>query len=211
MTIFCKHCRYLALAIWLGAALSVAAADVAPAEEAGGAGLGAPQQTGEATLAPASGSVPAQPQPAERPGFLNDVQHWWQQSFGDFKAKMKAARRQFDGFNNKQNATAKDAAAATAAAVKDAAQAAKDVATTVVRLPNTRVVELHDLCKLAANGAPDCGAAATDACRRKGFSTGQPIDVRSSQQCPAAVLLSGRPPAEGECPQETVVLRVICQ
>jgi hypothetical protein len=211
MMIFGRHCRCLALAIWLGAALSVTSARVAPAEEAGGAGLGAPQQAGEGPAAPAAGSVPAQPQPAQRQGLLHDVQHWWQQSFGDFKAKMEAARRQFDNFHTNQSTSAKDAAAATEAAVKDAAQAAKDVATTVVRLPNTRLVELRDRCELAGNGAPDCAAAATDACRRKGFSTGQPVDVRSSQKCPAAVMLSGRTPAEGECPEETFVLRAICQ
>jgi hypothetical protein len=211
MMILGKRCRYLVLAIWLGAAMSITAAGVVLAEDAGGAGPAAPQQVDETPAAPAAGAVPAQPRPEGRWGFLNDVQHWWQQSFGDFNAKAKAARQQFDDFNIKQKATAKDAAAATEAAVKGAAQAATDVATTVVRLPNTRVVELHDLCKLAANGAPDCGAAAADACRHRGFSTGQPIDVRSSQQCPAAVLLSGRTPAEGECPEETVVLRAICQ
>jgi len=145
--------------------------------------------------------LPAQP-PSDQPGLLPAFGRWWHDAFGDWGAKFDRA---------KQNQVAKDAADATGEAIKNAAAATKDAATAIVRLPGTRVVEVSEPCAVAGNGAPDCQVAATGACRKKGFNSGQPIDVRTSQECPAAVLMSGKPPAEGECPNETVVLRVICQ
>ena len=157
------------------------------------------------------GLLPAQPPAVEEPGFLHQLGRWWGQSIGDFTAKMKDAQHKLGDINKQQNQAAKDAAAATQEVMKNAAEATKDAAASVVRLPSTRVLELSDRCQLAPNGAPDCQAAAVNACRSKGFNTGRPIDVRTSQECPARVLLSGRAPAEGECPDETVLLRAICQ
>jgi hypothetical protein len=95
--------------------------------------------------------------------------------------------------------------------MKSAVDASKDAASAIVRLPNTRVVEVRERCETAPNGAPDCPAAAASACRAKGFNSGRPLDVRSSEACPPAIVLLGRTPVEGECPVETVVLRAVCQ
>jgi hypothetical protein len=203
-------------AMWLlAAALSAAPARSGGADDANSPATGTAQQAPEKPAASASEAFPAQPPSVDKRGFFNDVGTWWNQSVANFGATMKAAKDKLEDINKKQNDTAKDvakdAATATQDALKDAAQATKDAATAVVRLPNTRVLELHDRCALAANGAPDCAAAATSACRQKGFNSGQPIDVRTSQECPATVVLSGRTPGEGECPDETVVLRAICQ
>jgi hypothetical protein len=81
----------------------------------------------------------------------------------------------------------------------------------VVKLPTTRVFEMHERCQKAGNGAPDCQATATSVCRAKGFSAGQPLDVSTSQECPARVMLSGRAPVEGECPDVTMIMRAVCQ
>jgi hypothetical protein len=94
---------------------------------------------------------------------------------------------------------------------KDAATTAKDAAETVVRLPATRIVTARQRCAPAANGAPDCQAAANAACRSKGFGSGRSVDIESAQKCPAHVWLSRRAPAEGECALETFVTRAVCQ
>jgi len=161
--------------------------------------------------APASATLPAQPAPVNKPGFLHQLEVWFNDGFADFNAKMKNAKDQIDNYNKQQDKAAKDASAATEQALKDAAQATKDAATAVVKLPVTRVFEVHDRCPVAGNGAPDCQTAATATCRAKGFETGQPLDVSTSQECPARVMLSGRPPVEGECKDVTMILRAVCR
>jgi len=219
MTASGKSRYFWAVAIvWLlAASLSVTAVGIAiaddsqPAAAGSGAGAGAAQQAPATPEPAARGLFPAQPPVVERPGFLHQLGVWWNDGFGNFDAKMKDARQKLDDLNNKQSQAAKDASAATQEALKNAAQATKDAATAVVRLPSTRLFELRDRCQVAANGARDCQTAATNACRSKGFDTGQPLGVSTSQECPARVLMSGRPPAEGECRDETFILGVVCQ
>jgi hypothetical protein len=161
--------------------------------------------------APAPGTFPAQQSPANKPGFLHQLEVWWSDSFGDFNAKMKSAKDKLDDYNKQQDKAAKETSAATEQALKDAAQVTKDAATAVVKLPITRVFEFHDRCQVAGNGAPDCQTTATNACRAKGFDSGQPLDISTSQECPARVMLSGRPPVEGECKDVTFILRAVCR
>ena len=170
-----------------------------------------PAGAGAVQPAPAPGSLPAPPSPANKPGFLHQLEVWWHDSFGDFDAKMKSAKDKLDDYNKQQNQAAKETSAATQQALKDAAQATKDAATAVVKLPITRVFEFHERCQTAGNGAPDCQTTATNACRTKGFDSGQPLDISTSQECPARVMLSGRPPVEGECKDITVILRAACR
>jgi len=199
---------FWAAAIAVPIAVALAAATVGPAGADDGqtpAGAGAVQP------APAPASLPASPSPANKPGFLHQLEVWWHDSFGDFDAKMKSAKDKLDDYNKQQNQAAKETSAATEQALKDAAQATKDAATAVVKLPITRVFEFHDRCQVAGNGAPDCQTTATNACRTKGFDSGQPLDISTSQECPARVMLSGRSPVEGECKDVTVILRAVCR
>ena len=193
--------------MWLlAASLSAAAAGIAIAGDgqapaADTAAGNVVQQAPENPAPPAlSRSFPGQPPPVNKPGFLHELGRWWDD-----------ARSKFEDFKKKSDDAAKDAAAATQDAMKNAAEASRDAATAIVRLPNTRVIEVRERCQAAPNGAPDCQAAATNACRGKGFNIGKPVDVRSSENCPPAVLQSGQRPAEGECPVETVVLLAACQ
>jgi hypothetical protein len=191
-----RYLRVTAIALPLAVVLWAAAAGEVHADD---------------SQAPAAAASPAQPPPTNKPGFLHQLGVWWNDSFGDIDAKMKAARDKISDYNKQQDQAAKDASAATQQALKDAAQVTKDAATAVVKLPITRVIEFHDRCKVAGNGAPDCQTTATESCRKKGFTGGQPLDVSTSQECPARVMLSGRPPVEGECHDVTVVLRAACQ
>ena len=205
-----KSRLFWAAAIAVPIAVALAAATIGPAGADDGqtpAGAGAVQQT----PAPAPGSFPAQAPPHNKPGFLHQLEVWWHDSFGDFNAKMTSAKDKLDDYNKQQNQAAKETSAATEQALKDAAQATKEAATAVVKLPVTRVFELNDRCQVAGNGAPDCQTTATNACRAKGFDSGQPLDISTSQECPARVTLSGRPPVEGECKDVTVILRAVCR
>jgi hypothetical protein len=151
-----------------------------------------PAQSVPATPAPApqaKGLFPAQPPPADKPGFIYAFGRWWDSTHGG----------------------ADGAAQATQDALNKAAEATKSAAAAIMRLPAARFIEVHERCGLAPNGAPDCRSAATVACRAKGFNAGSPVNVQSSENCPPAVWMSGRQPAAGECPQETVVLMAACQ
>jgi len=197
-----------ALAVPIAVALAAATVGTARADDGQApAGAGAVLQA----PVPAPGSLPAQPQPANKPGFLHQLEVWWNDSFGDFDAKMKSAKDKLDDYNKQQNQAAKETSTATEQALKDAAQVTKDAATAVVKLPTTRMFEFHERCQVAGNGAPDCQATATSACRTKGFDSGQPLDISTSQECPARVMLSGRPPVEGECKDVTFILRAVCR
>lgn len=194
----------LAAALWAGVAgPGMAVAEDAQSPQGAAAAPASPAAPAAQPAAPQAGtSFPAQPPAVNRPGFLHQLGVWWHDGFADFNAKMKSAKDKFDAFN-------KDPA--TQDALKNASQATKDAATAIVHLPSTRLFELHDRCPLAGNGAPDCDMAATNACRGKGFATGKPVDVSTSQECPARVVLSGQSPVAGECHDETVILRVVCQ
>ena len=208
LRVFWQSFSAAAIVMPIAVALSAAVIGSAGADDGQApAGAGAVQQA----PVPAPGTFPAQPPPANQPGFLHQLEAWWHDGFADFNTKMKNAKDQFDNYNRQQDKAAKDASAATEQILKDAAQATKDATTAVVKLPVTRVFEFHDRCQVAGNGAPDCQTTATASCRAKGFESGQPLDVSTSQECPARVVLSGRPPVEGECKDVTVVLRAVCR
>ena len=112
-----------------------------------------------------------------------------------------------DDFNKKSAEAARDAATATQQAMKNAADA-------VVKSATSKVIEIHETCAIAGNGAADCASAAINACKSKGFSDGQPLDVRTAEKCNASLWLQGQGQqrlAAAECPVETVVLRAACQ
>jgi len=218
--------------VWLLAlALSASAAGISFAED-GQAPAGGAATAQQAPDKPAPVAA-AQPASAGKPGPLQNVGRWLDESMAGLRAKMKDAGSRFWDFNKKSNDAVKGAttatqdamkttaaatqqamrstAEATQEAMKTTAEASKDAATAIIRLPNTRVVEVRERCMAAPNGAPDCQAAAAEACRGKGFSAGQPVDVRSGEKCPPGTLLSGQEPAENVCQHESVVTRVVCQ
>jgi hypothetical protein len=150
---------------------------------------------------PPSAALPA-PAPEKR-GLFDDLARWWQNSTADFNAKLKEQQSKLDDFNKKSADAAKDAAAATQQAMKNAADA-------VARLPTAKVIEIQAPCAIAGNGSADCASAAANACKGKGFVDGQPLDVRTAEKCTASLWLQGqKQPAD--CAVETVVLRAACQ
>jgi hypothetical protein len=146
--------------------------------------------------------APALPEPpAEKRGFLNGFGKWWDQSVADWNAKMKEQKTKLDEINKQSADAAKDAAAATQQAMKNAADA----------LRPSHVIEIQQTCPVAGNGAADCATAATNVCKTKGFNSGQPLDVRTAEKCADSLWVSGQTPTTADCPVETVLLRAACQ
>src|SRR5262249_59701252 len=81
----------------------------------------------------------------------------------------------------------------------------------VMGVRNARFVTVREGGGAAKNGSPDCQAAASGACRGKGFQTGKSVDTQSEHKCPAQVLLKGRALNDAECPTEIFVTRAVCQ
>jgi len=130
------------------------------------------------------------------------------------KDAAKNAAATGDAMKNAVEATKGAAATATGAAtdaMKGAVEATKNAATAIVRLPNTRMVELRETCARAPNGGADCAAAAANGCRAKGFSGGNPLDTRTAEKCdPKPSAQPGQMPGV-RCASETVVIRAVCQ
>jgi hypothetical protein len=114
-----------------------------------------------------------------------------------------------DAIKNAVDVT-KGAANAATDAMKNAVDATKDAAAALARLPNTRVVDVHETCARAPNGAHDCAAAAATGCRGKGFKDGKPLDVRTAEKCEPKPLQPGQTPGM-QCGTEAVVIRAVCQ
>jgi len=160
----------------------------------------------------AAATAPPSPSPAaDKPGFLHELGSWWNGSIAYFSAKLNDARGKVEDLGKTSKEAAKGAATATQEAVKNAVDASKDAAGVVVRLPNTRLIEMRERCDKAPNGAPDCAAAAANGCRAKGFTGGTSLDVTTAVTCPTPAELARQKPAQIECPVETVVTRAVCQ
>jgi hypothetical protein len=86
-----------------------------------------------------------------------------------------------------------------------------DAADALSRWTKSPGVKGRAACPVAANGAPDCKAAADKLCQSKGFKEGKSLDVDTTRNCSARALLSGRKPEESECRTETYVTRAVCQ
>ena len=184
------------------------ASSAAPATP-GGPQPSAPQDAPQLALPPQPPppNAAAPQAPAEKRGFFDDVSRWWHDSVADFNTKLKEQQSKIDDFNKKSAEAAKDAATATQQAMKSAADA-------MVKSATSKVIEIHEPCTVAGNGAADCASAAVNACKGKGFSDGQPLDVRTAEKCNASLWLQGQGQqrsAAAECPVETVVLRAACQ
>jgi hypothetical protein len=144
---------------------------------------------------PGEGAPPAaaEPNSPPRPGFVDAIGRWLDDGTTKFRTDLQGAQQTFDQLTDQTRDAAKDATGA------------------VMAWPNVRIVPVRERCAVSAGGGPDCQAAATAACRGKGFGTGNSLDTQSEQKCPAQVLLRGRAASDAECLTETFVTRALCQ
>lgn len=66
-------------------------------------------------------------------------------------------------------------------------------------------------CPLAANGTPDCKAAADKLCQGKGYKEGKSLNTDAAESCSAKVLIPGRQRKPGDCRTDTYVTSALCQ
>lgn len=137
--------------------------------------------------------------PKGETGLFESVGRWFEEQSQKISSTFKDAGKKVESFGHEAGVAA-----------KTTVEGAKDAAGAVARLPAARVVDGHEKCKNAPNGAPDCVAAATAMCRAKGFESGKSADMTTADVCPAQVYLSGRSSGPG-CHTETFVSRALCQ
>jgi hypothetical protein len=142
---------------------------------------------------PSAGLAQDQAAPERKPGFLEAVGRWFDESVTGMGKSIESTWRGVGGVGN------------------TAGNAAKDTADALGRLGSTRVVNGRERCAIAPNGAPDCRVAAEAMCKANGFRTGSSVDYETAENCPAQAFLGGRKPAPGECPIEHVVTKAMCQ
>ncbi|MBS0534233.1 MAG: hypothetical protein JSR72_09265 [Proteobacteria bacterium] len=139
-----------------------------------------------------------QPQQSE-PGVLESLGRWLDRQSENLSSSFKDAGKGVQNFGREAGVAA-----------QSTVEGAKDAAGAMVRIPAARVVTGHQVCKVAANGAPDCVAAANAMCKARGFDGGTSADMTTADVCPAKVYLSGRNSGP-ECRTETFVSRAFCQ
>lgn len=139
------------------------------------------------------------PPKAEEPGFFHSIGRWFGEQADNLGSSIKDAGKKVQSFSHEAGVAA-----------KSTVEGAKDAAGAVVRMPSARMATGHEKCQSAPNGAPDCVAAATAICKKKGFDSGKSMDMTTAENCPAQVLMSGRTTGP-ECRTETFVSRALCQ
>ena len=153
-----------------------------------------PQAAPEAQPAP-----PAQP--PKKDGFFDALGKWWDQSAADFDANLKKMKSDIDAANERNAKALREATQGAATATKEATDA-------LTKLSTSRIVEGKERCTLAPNGSPDCGPAAEQICKAKGYKTGQSANIESARKCSARALITRN---EQDCTNETIVTRAACQ
>ena len=136
---------------------------------------------------------------AEEPGFFAAIGRWFDRQAENINSSFKKAGKGIENFGHEAGVAA-----------RTTVDSAKGAADAVASLPKTRVVTGHARCQIAANGAPDCLAAAADVCKTAGFRSGKSLDMTTAEICPPKVYLAGRNSGP-ECHTETFVSRALCQ
>lgn len=97
-------------------------------------------------------------------------------------------------------------------AVKTAGDAAFTAAMNVSRLRRAGLADGRERCATAANGAPDCAAAARAMCEAKGYGSGRSVDSVAMEICPPQYRrMTRREVPQGVCAREYVVTRAWCE
>jgi hypothetical protein len=156
-----------------------------------------------AWCAGASAQQPAAPtaemRPAEQENLFGRFGRWLNESISGVASGLKDAGARLGDVGGRATEVA-----------KGPADAAKEAAGTIARIPNTAVVSGRAHCVRAENGGPDCTAATVALCRSKGYATGRPIEVISAHKCSPERLAAGAS-LRDVCRPESYVTRAICQ
>ncbi|MBN8937552.1 MAG: hypothetical protein J0I13_15015 [Rhizobiales bacterium] len=137
-----------------------------------------------------------------KPGLFEAIGRWVDRGVTDFRDHMRGAKRQMDDLNGEAAANSKDFGS-------KAAEAGKNAADAMTKLPTARMIDGRERCAIAPNGAPDCLAAAEALCRKHGYASGKSMDFTSAEECPVKTLLGQQ--SRQECKTVTFISRAMCQ
>ncbi|HXZ23077.1 MAG TPA: hypothetical protein VEH78_09970 [Pseudolabrys sp.] len=151
------------------------------------------------TLAAAQNTATPGQKTSESEGFFATISRWFKEHSTNVNSSFEDARKKVESLGS-----------AAGDAAKTTMQSAKDAAGAVARIPAARAISGHEKCQIAANGAPDCIAAANAICKAKGFESGSSLDMTTAEVCPPKIYMSGRSSGD-ECKMETFVSRAFCQ
>ena len=142
--------------------------------------------------APPPGAT-AQPAPPDNPGLFNEMGKALEKSLSILPT-LKSPGETLDDLG----ARAKDAA--------------KNAGEGLSRLTGpSSLAEGRIKCPVAANGAPDCKAAADKLCQAKGLKEGKSLSTNSVEACSPKVLIPGRARKPDDCRTDNFVIRALCQ
>jgi hypothetical protein len=96
-------------------------------------------------------------------------------------------------------------------ALKSPRETIDDAADALSRWTKSPGVKGRAACPVAANGAPDCKAAADRLCQTKEFKEGKSLTTDSAEACSAKVLIPGRARKPDDCRTDNYVTRALCQ
>jgi len=169
---------------------SVAAAGVAWPQTVTPPALGVHEQ-GQPPAVPQVEPPPqVSPTPAENPGLFNEMG----KLFGKLLPPLKTPSETIDDLNSR----AKDAA--------------KDAGESLSRLARpSSMVSGRTVCPIAANGTPDCKAAADKLCQSKGYKEGKSLNTDSAETCSPKVMIPGRTRKPDDCRTDNYITSALCQ
>ena len=141
---------------------------------------------------PAPAAEPA-PQPTESPGLFNQMGKMFEKSLSALPS-LKSTGEAIDNLGTR---------------AKEATKGAEDALSRLAK-PGS-MVSGRVLCPGAANGPPDCKAAADWLCKTKGYKEGNSLNTDSAQKCSAKVMIPGRQRQASDCHTDNFVTTALCQ
>ena len=151
--------------------------------------LGVREPPQQAAPQPSEPAPPPPPAGDENSGLMNEMGKLFEKSLS-ILPKMKSPSETIDDLNVR---------------AKDAGESLSNLAK-----PST-MVSGRSACPVAANGAPDCKAAADKLCQSKGYKEGKSLNMDSAETCSPKVFIPGRTRKPDDCRTNNFVTRAMCQ
>ena len=136
---------------------------------------------------PASAPVP------DNSGLIHDIGKLFEKSL-TILPPLKSPAEAIDDLNARAKQTAKETGDALSRLVKPSS-----------------MVSGRTICPAAANGTPDCKAAADRLCQSKGYREGKSLNTDLAETCSAKVFIPGRQRKPGDCRTDSYVTTALCQ
>ena len=140
---------------------------------------------------PASAPVP------DNSGLIHDIGKLFEKSL-TILPPLKSPGEAMDDMNARARETAKET-------IKDAGDALSRL------VKPSSMVSGRTICPAAANGTPDCKAAADRLCQSKGYTQGKSLNADTAETCSAKVFIPGRQRKPGDCRTDNYVTTALCQ